>query len=95
MKKTYVLKNKGRFAIIVGLLTAVLLVLIFAGRAYSYKAPEYRTVSLKPGDTLWELALKYNNRGDIRSYIYKVQQLNNMESSDIKAGERIIIPVEN
>ncbi|RCX10363.1 LysM domain-containing protein [Anaerobacterium chartisolvens] len=95
MKKTYVLKNKGRFAIIMGLLTAILLVLIFAGRAYSYKAPEYRTVSLKQGDTLWELALKYNKEGDIRSYIYEVQQLNNMESSDIKAGEKLIIPIKN
>ena len=94
MKRTYVLKNKKRFGMSIILLTVSLLTLIFANTVYGYRKPEYTTVTLKQGDTLWELALKYNKAGDIRDYIYKIQQLNNMNSSEVRAGARLVIPVE-
>lgn len=49
------------------------------------------TYVVQTGDTLWDIAEEYcSEHQSINEYIYKVKQVNNI-SSDLKAGQTIII----
>ncbi|NLY18393.1 MAG: LysM peptidoglycan-binding domain-containing protein [Clostridiaceae bacterium] len=92
MKTTYRLKNKKRFLVVLLLL---ILTVLYAG-TYTASAgnspPAYRYISVRPGDTLWEIADKYSGNTDIREYIYKIRKINGLESATIYAGQKLIIP---
>ena len=48
------------------------------------------------GDTLWSIGQKYkSDTDDIREWMSKVKEINNMETSDIVAGTKIIILVNS
>ena len=48
-----------------------------------------------PGDTLWEIAALYTDPGDdVRDTIYDIKIANDLESSEIMAGQILVIPVE-
>lgn len=52
-----------------------------------------RTVDVCPGDTLWGIAsLNMPEGGNIRSYINKLKKLNGLKSSDIRAGQILMLP---
>jgi len=92
MKRRYVLKNKRRFFTV--LFTSLLLIFI-SSFAFSVKGqPEqsYETIKIAKGDTLWEIARRYNKEGDIRKYIYELKKLNNFSGSQIFEGDEIKIP---
>jgi len=92
MKKTYRLKNKKRFAIALFLfLLAVLCAGTYTAAAFS-SPPASRCISVKPGDTLWEIADKYSGNTEIREYIYEIKKINGLESATIYAGQKLIIP---
>ncbi len=51
-------------------------------------------VTVKKGDTLWEIAKEYKEEGeDIRAFIYEIKKENNLQSVNIQPGETILIPV--
>jgi len=94
MKKKYVLKNRARFYIfIIALLITVFTVFSVTG-AYGYKETELKVIRIKSGDTLWNIAEKYNKKGDIREYIYELKKINNLKSSAIIAGENLKVIIE-
>ncbi|HHW00778.1 MAG TPA: LysM peptidoglycan-binding domain-containing protein [Clostridiaceae bacterium] len=92
MKKRYYLKNKKRFA--TSILLAILVVFAFlcVTSVYGYKETSYDNVYVKKGDTLWDIAEKYKQRGDIREYIKEIKKINNLESDIIFEGDVLIIP---
>lgn len=94
MKKRYVLKNKMRFCLFIALVFASLFIMFSVNRVYGYKEPTYKTITVKGGDTLWSIASKYNNKRDIREYIYKLIKLNNLENSEIVEGSELKVIVE-
>lgn len=94
MKRKYVLKKKARFFSILTILVIAATTLFYATSAYGYKAPTYRTVAVKSGDTLWDIAKRYSTSGDIRLNIYKIKKLNKLASSDIYEGTVLKIPEE-
>ena len=50
---------------------------------------------MKNGDTLWSIGEKHaSNEDDIREWISKVREINDMRTSDITAGTEITILVE-
>jgi len=94
MKKRYRLKNKRRFA---AFIMFIVIITVFSGiianaGATSNVKQEYKTVKVKNGDTLWEIALAHNNNKDIREYIYDMKKLNNLESNIIHAGQILLLP---
>lgn len=91
-KRTYCLKNKKRFAIFLFLLMLVVLSAVSYSAAAFSTPPASRYVSVKPGDTLWEIADKYSGNTEIREYIYKVKKINGLESATIYAGQKLLIP---
>ena len=92
MRKTYRLKNKKRFMVI---LLLFILAVVCAGlctAAALSVPPTYRHVSVKPGDTLWEIADKYSDNIEIREYIYIIKKINGLEDATIYAGQKLYIP---
>jgi len=92
MKRRYYLKNKKRFAACI--LSAILIVFTFlhVTSVYGYKEISYNDVYVKKGDTLWDIAEKYKQSGDIREYIKEIKKINNLKSDTIFEGDVLIIP---
>ena len=96
--KKYRIKNRLRF---ITFITAMMLVVSFsiAGvfniiEVHSTEEPEYVSVKVVEGDTLWDLAKEYGNADcDIREVIYDICHINNIKASDLRAGQTILIPV--
>lgn len=66
--------------------------------ALSHKEVAYREIYTASGDTLWTLAkqeakenLYYANK-DVRYIIKDIQKVNNLSSSEISVGQKLIIP---
>ena len=53
----------------------------------------YTYIEVAPGDTLWEIAAEYKDEDtEIRKYIHKVCELNDIKAGDLQAGDVIKIP---
>ncbi len=92
MNKRYVLKNRRRFFTIV-LVVTLLTACVFAGTAaYGYDEPSSTTVTVKAGDTLWNIAKECYSSGDVRKHIYDIQLANNLTSCNIHPGDELLIP---
>lgn len=50
------------------------------------------SVIVKSGDTLWSIASNINSNRDIREIIYDIENINNLATSNIKPGDKILIP---
>ena len=63
--------------------------------AYSVASVEdFEEYWIKQGDTLWEIADKYAPDGyDTRRFIYDIKEHNEMETSMIYQGEKLLIPI--
>lgn len=94
MRKRYVLKNKVRFYIFLVVLFMSVFTVFTVAKAYSCKETEFKVITIRSGDTLWSIAEKYNKKGDIREYIYKLKELNNLEDSSIIAGNELKVIIE-
>ncbi|NMB13108.1 MAG: LysM peptidoglycan-binding domain-containing protein [Firmicutes bacterium] len=67
---------------------------IFAGiTSYSEPEPNYATVVVSRGDTLWTIARKVKPGIDPRKTIYQIKQMNELESVNLKPGQTLIIPM--
>lgn len=94
MNKRYVLKNKARFYIFIVTLLLTLCTVLSVTRAYGYKETKYQVITIRSGDTLWSIAEKYNKKGDIREYIYKLKEINHLKDSNIIAGSKLKVIIE-
>lgn len=50
------------------------------------------TVVVKPGQSLWDVATAARPNSDPRETIWIIQQLNGMSTSEVMAGQELIIP---
>ena len=89
------LTKKGKrcllFVLIAILLTVVAMLSI--GASASDEEKVYISHIVEPNDTLWSIAEEYGTDGDIRKTIYDIKRLNQLESSDLVVGTRILIAV--
>ncbi|HEX9062729.1 MAG TPA: LysM peptidoglycan-binding domain-containing protein [Clostridia bacterium] len=94
MKKRFVLKNRKRFSRFIAFLAVLVLISVPVIKVYSASArpSEFKTVTVKPGDTLWAIAGKTGVSGDIRETIFKIKELNGLHNSEIYAGTELIVP---
>ncbi len=54
---------------------------------------ETQSVVVKPGQSLWDVAVAISPNTDPRETIWLIQQLNTLETSDVLAGQALIVPV--
>lgn len=89
------LTRKGKRCLLF-VLVAVLVTVVVAlniGASASEENLQYISHIVEPNDTLWDIAEEYGTDGDIRETIYHIKRLNQLESSDLVVGTRILIPV--
>ena len=95
--KRYIIKSKIRFLVSVSLIMIVAVssffTLVVSARENSEisLAPEY----VEEGDTLWSMSKNYVEDMDIRDYISRVIDINQLKSANIKPGELIYFPDYN
>ena len=97
MFKKYYIKSKIRFTISITVMLLIILLcgsVLFRGNyAESSSRTTYYAITVESGDTLWSIAGRYSNqRTDIRRFIYEISVLNNLESSEIIEGQKLLIP---
>lgn len=92
MKKKLVLKNKKRFAAFLILVTLITVSFIQVSRVYGYKELSFKTVTVRYGDTLWDIAGDNVKNKDIRKYLYDIKQANKLNGNEIYPGDKLIIP---
>jgi len=91
--RVYRLKNKRRFLMFLFLLfTLTALIIGSVSSAGKNVRREYRAITVRQGDTLWDIAGKYRGKTEIREYIYKVKKLNNLENATIYTGQKLYLP---
>lgn len=93
MKRRYILKNKRRFYSIIIFLVTVMLSSFWAVSAHDEgNRHEFKIIRVESGDTLWNIAREQNPNGDIRKFIYEIEEVNNLRSSTIHTGDELKIP---
>ncbi|MDK2810676.1 MAG: hypothetical protein PWR27_1385 [Petroclostridium sp.] len=91
--------NKKRFVTFITsilILSVILTVMFFAQTSVRGQAESnYIYVHIATGDTLWDIALRYNqNHKDIRNFINEIMLENNMETAMLTQGQILRVPVK-
>jgi Tfp pilus assembly protein FimV len=92
------LTRRGRVVVVVAALLIAFAVGVFVTAAGSVAtlspgspAPT-RIVQVGSGDTLWEIASQLADDGDVRPMMEQIKQLNALDSADLQAGQRLVVP---
>ena len=99
--KTYRITSRFRFTIFLIILTC-LFTAVFTSWAHINVVNGQNTerqnvvaVTVSEGDTLWDIAAENSNsKTDVRKEIYKIRKYNHLKTSEIKAGQTILIPLD-
>ena len=91
----YRITNKKRF-----ILFSILLFFVFLSSIFGFKVnardsnTHLQAIYVNKNDTLWSISKKYyGNSMDIRLYIDKVIEINELESVIIKPGQLLYVPI--
>ena len=95
-----IIKNKFRFIISTTIFFTIALftVLAIVNTTFSHEEPNFKSVAVVSGDTLWSIAYdesqynKYYINKDIRYIVNDIKTYNNLQQSYLKAGQLLIIP---
>jgi len=97
--KRYVIVNQTRFFTFITLIIAIASLILFtfmnmSGAYGSELETKYEEHLVAAGDSLWDIALKYAPEDyDIRRLIYEIKEHNDLGTSMIYEGERLLIPM--
>jgi hypothetical protein len=83
----------GRLAVLVLILTLGAIAGAAGVSATRPHAQAWRCISVRPGETLWDLAGR-SSQGDRREAIYKIEQENRLTGGAPQAGSSIWVPNE-
>ncbi|QWU14039.1 LysM domain-containing protein [Paenibacillus sophorae] len=95
-KARIVLKQQAVFKLMIVLLLIIsgftVVSQVFASSASSLQ--QEKRIVVEPGDTLWSIALK-NKSSDMKTIVYvdAIKRHNNLNGSDIQAGDILSIPI--
>ena len=89
------LTRKGKRCLLFVLVTILLTVVVALniGASASEENLQYIAHIVEPNDTLWSIAEEYGTDSDIRKTIYDIKRLNQLDSSDLVVGTRILVAV--
>ncbi len=89
------LTRKGKRCLLFVLVTILLSVVVALniGASASEEDLQYVSHIVEPEDTLWSIAEEYGDDADIRKTIYEIKRLNQLDSSDLVVGTRILVAV--
>lgn len=92
------LTRRGRSVIVVAVLAAVLVITGAVGSAVVATSGagdpvQVRTVTVQPGQTLWEIAASSGVPGDPRDVVHDIEQLNHLDGPALQIGQTLHVPV--
>lgn len=66
-----------------------------AGEADAATLTRYVQVKVQDNDTLWDIVETYNPNAnlDIRTALYDIYEVNDIDASDIRPGDEILVPI--
>ena len=95
------LNRRGRLArTFVVLSLAVVMASLFglqagANTSEPVNAPtSYIEVTAAPGDTLWSLATRMAEGGDVRALVDEIATVNSLATAELQAGQKVRIPLQ-
>jgi len=94
----YQLKNKIRFIMMLSF-TVLTVISIYGYKTINFRNPDdfhtyYKVVTIETGDTLVNIADKYNvTNKKTWTYVNEIRKFNNMSTLDLYAGDSIVVPV--
>ena len=95
------LNRRGRLArTFVVLSLAVVLASVFgfqagAGATDTVGAPtSFIEITAAPGDTLWSLATRMADGGDVRALVDEIAAVNSLATAELQAGQKVRIPLD-
>lgn len=99
-RKRLVVVNKRRFVfaslLLLFVISTLFSILSGAWMAEAFSEQEMITIEIVPGDTLWEIASKFNfYNEDIREVIHRIKSYNHIDDGQLIAGEMLIVPLSN
>lgn len=86
-------------SITIVILLIIGLSLLISKATYSHGEKQYKTIYVSNGDTLWSIAKNnqesngYYKEKDIRYIINDIAKINNIENSNIKINQELLIPI--
>jgi hypothetical protein len=91
------LTRRGRAVVVLGLLTLLLVGGFTLGRASSQAAgpSAHRplpTVTVAPGETLWQIAARVDPSADRRALVDQIEALNHLRGDQIVTGQQLRLP---
>ena len=93
----YKVVNIKRFKIFLFILTFLsslaIFILLSTVTVYPKEEIKYDYVCVKSGDTLWNIAINYNNNVDIRKFVKIIMEENSLVNAVIYPGDVIKIPL--
>ena len=92
------LTKRGRVAVFLAAIAAVLLMgVTFGGSTAATDQAgtpvASQTITVKAGQTLWEIAVAANPNGDIRQTVDDIMKLNSLPAAGLQMGREIAVPV--
>lgn len=92
------LTRRGRFAVLLVALAAVLVIGIALGSvSFASERPgtpePTRVVMVGTGETLWGIATEIADGGDVRAMVDRIERLNALDSALVTAGQRLRVPL--
>lgn len=97
------LTRRGRLLLVglpiaLGVIALILLGAFLTSQAHAGEGAPVSTttveVSVVPGETLWGIAVEHSPERDPRVVVSEMVELNNLHSSLVQAGQRLVIPVD-
>ena len=97
--KSYRIVSRFRFTVFLILFSISVFImggLLLPSNSAASEPQEYITIEVKPGDTLWRIAIDHSNKGkDTRKLIHEIKTINSLSDSSIFPGQLIKIPVDS
>ena len=96
MSKKIYLKSPVRLilAFIFVMLLSAMFMLLFQSPAKGDSIPEYSTILVSKGDTLWGIAKQFSSKNeDLRNKVNEIREINNIGAT-IKVGQELKIRIK-
>lgn len=89
-------KMKIDHIILIGVALCLITMIVFNLPSSAETEPVYVEIKVFEGDSLWEIATKYNDTDlSIREYISWIKSINHRQTDDLYVGEYLFIPVSS
>jgi hypothetical protein len=97
-RPTVRLTRRGRVVVVLAALLVAFAIGVFVTAAGSVATQQPGTpeptqiVQVGTGDTLWDIASGLADDGDVRGMMEEIKHLNALDSADLQAGQRLVVP---